>query len=187
MTFKERYLREDCSIHVIDEWVDAWRASGFDLRLIPKALSLTENEDGLWAIIEGEHALEKLLSGSVDAPYLAIHLRWEELESQLDELVQSLLGMDYKISIKRMDTYYWDLKLTIPTDVDDELSAKICDILDLQNIDEAHFVGTEYVENADLDGLLGKLVQREVDSNHADDEGVWVICKGGRRPAKEDL
>lgn len=186
MTFKERYLRGDCSIHVINDWVDAWRASGLDLRLLPKTLGLTENEYRLWAI-EGEQALEKLLSGSVDAPYLAIHLGWETLESQLDELVQSLLGTDYSISIERVDYYYWDMKLDFPVDVDEELSAKICGALGLQGIEKDHFIWSEDVENSSLDSLLGKLVQHEVYSNHADDDGVWIICKDGRLPAKEDL
>lgn len=186
MTLKERYLRGDCSIHVINDWAEAWRANGFDFQLLPRTLGLTEDEYRLWAI-EGERALEKLLSASVDEPYLAIHLDWEELESQLGELVRSLLGTDYRISIKRMDYYYWDLELAIPTDVDEGASAQICDILGLQDIEKDCFIQSEKIENTSMNGLLGRLVQREVASNHADDYGVWVFCKDGRVCVKEGL
>lgn len=184
MTFKERYLRGDCSIHVINDWVEIWRASGLDQKRLPEVLGLSENAYRLWAI-EGEQALEKLLSDSVDALYLAIHLEWEELGSRLNKLVQSLLGTDYAISIERVGYYYWDMKLDFPTDVDENLSAKICGLLDLQDVEKDHFIWFEDVGNASLDPLLGRLVQREVDSNHADDYGVWVICKDGRLSARE--
>lgn len=184
MTFKERYQRGDCSIHIINDWVEAWRANGLDQKLLPGVLGLSENAYRLWAI-EGEQALEKLLSDSVNAPYLAIHLDWEELGDRLDKLVQSLLGQDYSISIERVDYYYWDMKLDFPADVDEDLSAKTCGLLDLQEVETDHFIWSEDVGNESLNGLLGKLVQREVDSNHADDYGVWVICKDGRLSAKE--
>lgn len=76
-------------------------------------------------------------------------------------------------------------KLDFPTDVDENLSAKICGLLDLQDVEKDHFIWFEDVGNASLDPLLGRLVQREVDSNHADDYGVWVICKDGRLSARE--
>ena len=185
MTFKERYLRGDCSIYIINDWVEAWRANGLDQGLLPKVLGLSENEYRLWAV-EGEHALAKLISEPVDSPYLALHLDWEELGDRLNKLVQSLLGTDYKISVERVDYYYWELKLDIPTDVDEDLSAKIYSLLNLQEVHKDHFTWPEDVWNTSLNGLLGKLVQREVDSNHADDYGVWVICKDGRFSAKED-
>ena len=28
MTFKERYLRGECAISVINDWADAWRQAG---------------------------------------------------------------------------------------------------------------------------------------------------------------
>lgn len=103
----------------------------------------------------------------MDAPYLAIHLDREELGDR--QLVQSLLGQDYSISIERVDYYYWDMKLDFPTDVDEDLSAKTCGLLDLQEVETDHFIWSEDVGNESLNGLLGKLVQREVDSDHADD------------------
>ena len=43
------------------------------------------------------------------------------------------------------------------------------------------------IGNSQLNGLLSKLTRREVISNHADDYGVWLICKDKRLPAKEDV
>ena len=106
MTFKERYLRGDCSIHVINDWVEIWRASGLDQKRLPEVLGLSENA--------------------------------------------------YRLGL-----------------------------LDLQDVEKDHFIWFEDVGNASLDPLLGRLVQREVDSNHADDYGVWVICKDGRLSARE--
>ena len=91
MTFKERYLRGDCPLDVLNDWVEVWQANGLDYQKLPPALGLTEGEYRLWAIA-GDEALAKQLAGSVDTPYAALHLDWDDLTRRLKELVQSLLG-----------------------------------------------------------------------------------------------
>ena len=186
MTFKERYLRGECAISVINDWADAWRQAGLDLQALPAVLGLSEEEYRLWAVV-GDEALAKRLSDSMDSPFTALHLDWDGLDRQLRDLVRSLLGAAYDTSIRRADYYYWDLKLSIPKDVDEDTSERICTLLELEEIDMNHFVWAEDVGNGQLNGLLSKLVHREVDSNHADDYGVWLICRDGRPLAKEDV
>lgn len=39
------------------------------------------------------------------------------------------------------------------------------------------FLNDNWVDSGYLCGLLSKLTHREVTSSHADDNGVWIICK----------
>lgn len=94
MTFKERYLRGECSISVINDWADAWRQAGLEHPTLLLVLGLTEDEYRHWAVL-GDDALAKRLSGSMDAPYAALHLDWDGLGDRLRDLIRSLLGKDY--------------------------------------------------------------------------------------------
>lgn len=51
-----------------------------------------------------------------------------------------------KGAIERVDYYYWDMKLDFPTDVDEDLSAKTCGLLDLQEVETDHFIWSEVLE-----------------------------------------
>ena len=186
MTFKERYLRGDCLLDVLNDWVEVWQANGFDYQKLPHVLGLSEDEYRLWAIV-GDEALAKQLAGSVDVPYVALHLDWDALTHRLKAMVQSLLGEKYGISIRRMDYYYWDLKLSAPDAIDEAANDRICELLELEDMDAGHFVWLDDVGNTQLNALLSKLVQREVIFNHADDYGVWLICKDKRLPIKEGV
>ena len=186
MTFKERFLRGECSMDVIDDWVTAWRQAGLTHHTLLPVLGLTEEEYRAWAVL-GSDALVKRLAGNVDTSYIALYLDWDDLSSQLRNLVRSLLGTDYGITIRREDYYYWNMKFSFPEDMNEEASEKICFALDVQDFDVHHFVWSDDLPNEQLNGLLSKLVQREVESNHADDYGVWLICKDGRIPVREDV
>ena len=113
MTFKERYLRGDCPLDMLNDWVEVWQANGLDYQKLPPALGLTEGEYRLWAIV-GDEALAEQLACSMQAPYVALYLDWDDLTFRLKELVQSLLGAAYELSIHRVDYYYWDLRLQLP-------------------------------------------------------------------------
>ena len=186
MTFKERYLRGDCPLDVLNDWVEVWQANGLDYQKLPSALGLTEGEYRLWAIA-GDEALAKQLAGSVDTPYAALHLDWDDLTRRLKELVQSLLGAAYKLSVRRTEYYYWDLQIQLPYGTDEEDSGKICELLELEEMDPDDLFWSGKIGNSQLNGLLSKLTRREVISNHADDYGVWLICKDKRLPAKEGI
>ena len=119
MTFKERYLRGDCPLDVLNDWVEIWRVNGFDYQKLPHVLGLTEDEYRLWAIV-GDEALAKQLAGSVDVPYVALHLDWDALTRRLKELVHSLLGAMYALSVRRVEYYYWELQIQLPSGTDEE-------------------------------------------------------------------
>lgn len=186
MTFKERYLRGDCPLDVLNDWVEIWRVNGFDYQKLPHVLGLTEDEYRLWAIV-GDEALAKQLAGSVDTPYVALHLDWGTLTRRLKELVQSLLGAMYALSVRRVEYYYWDLQIQLPSGTDEDDCQEICGLLELEEMDPDEFFWSGEIGNNHLNALLSKLVQREVISNHADDYGIWLFCKDKRLPAKEDV
>lgn len=186
MTFKERYLRGDCPVDVLNDWVEVWKSNRFDYKLLPAVLGLTEDEYRLWAIA-GNNALAERLSSSMQTPYAALHLDRDDLAFRLKPLVQSLLGPAYDLYLHRVDDYYWDLRLRLPSDVDEEECEKTCELLELEEMDPDDLLWSGEIGNSQLNGLLGKLVQREVISNHADDYGVWIICKDGCFPAKEGI
>ena len=186
MTFKERFLRGECSVNVIDDWVTAWRQAGLDYKALLPVLGLTEDEYRTWAIAGGD-TLAKQIANFANGPHLALHMERDSLEYRLQKLIQSILGENYFISIQREDYYYWNMKFSFPIEMDEETSEKICVALDIQNVDVLQFIWADELQNSQVNSLLSRLVQREVTSNHADDYGVWLICKDSRLPDKEDL
>lgn len=97
---------------------------------------------------------------------------------QLQALVNDALGEGYAIKLRRQDFYYWDMQLNTAREMDEALSEEICTRLNLQNVDKLMFLDDHWVESSSLNELLSKLTHREVTSSHADDYGVWIICRG---------
>ena len=171
MTFKERYLRGDCPVDVLNDWVEVWKTNGFDYKLLPAVLGLTEDEYRLWAIA-GNDALTKQLAGVAKPHYTALYLDWDELHDQLQELVHLLIGEKYAVSVH------------LPYGVDEKDCEKICELLELEETDADELFWSGDIGNNQLNGLLSKLTHRKVIFNHANDYGIWVICKDGRVPVK---
>lgn len=183
MTFKERFLRGDCNIEVIHDWVALWHAWVKDGRSLQKFLGLTDTEYEAYCGggIEG-------LANAMDAQvyYRALYLSWDELCDQLQALVRQALGPDHSIDIKRVDYYYWEMRLlNLPDNLDEKMSNKLCEQLELQEIEPDHFTYSDSADSNQMLRLLGKLTGYEVSSSHADDNGVWIICKEHRASGRE--
>ena len=54
MSFKERYLRGDCSIDMINDYVDMWHAEGEIKKTLPDFLGLSQEEYVCWMISSDE-------------------------------------------------------------------------------------------------------------------------------------
>ena len=87
------------------------------------------------------------------------------------------MGSGYTVTLRRQDYYYWDMQIETDQEMDETLSEKICKRLDLQNVDVLMFLDDDCVDSSHLFVLLSRLTHREVTSSHADDYGVWIICK----------
>lgn len=175
MTFKERFSAGDCTIDTIEDWVNFWH-EGNTAKTLLELLGLTDEEYGLW-LAKGDCALAREISDGAETAYMAVHITWEDLHSRLSELVNSLLGFHYTIGIERSDFYYWDMVLHCDKEIDEKRSKYICEKLDLRDIDVEHFLNSNTIDKSQLRGLLEKLLQHEVVSSHADDEGVWIFYK----------
>jgi len=175
MTFKERFIAGDCTFDTIEDWVGFWH-DGNSTKTLPEFLGLTDEEYGLW-LAQGNYALARKISDGTETAYMAVHITWEDLHSRLSELVNSLLGFHYTIRIERSDFYYWDMVLHCDMEIDEKRSEHICEKLDLRDIDVEHFLNSNTIDKSQLRGLLEKLLQHEVVSSHADDEGVWIFYK----------
>lgn len=183
MTFKERFLRGDCNMEVIHDWVALWHVWAKDSRDLQEFLGLSnaEYEAYCGSGIKG-------LSDAMDtqAYYRALYLSWDELCDQLQDLVRQTLGPDQSIAIRRFDYYYWEMQLlSLPADLDEEASARLCAQLELREIEPDHFTYSNSADNNQMLQLLGKLTGYEVSSSHADDNGVWIICKEHRASGRE--
>lgn len=176
MTFRERFLRGDCSMDMIDDLAQFWHTSPISGQTIQDFLGLSNEEYQIW-IAGGKRALAEKLTALMERKYLAFHLEWDDLGAQLESLVQRLLPIPCGVTIKRMDYYFWEMSLDISADVDESLSAEICERLKLQTVELDHFVDGDSVDSNQMLTLLEQLTHHEVSSSHADDYGVWIICK----------
>lgn len=97
MSFKERYLRGDCSIDMINDYVEMWHGEGEIKKTLSEFLGLSQEEYVCW-MISSDEELARMLSRSLphrDLPYCARHIGWKELKEQLEQAVQTLLSPDY--------------------------------------------------------------------------------------------
>lgn len=109
MTFKERFQARECSFNMIEDWIELWHT--WDIKMaLPAFLGLSEEEYGV-LLVEGYDALARRLNTDAETHYMAVHLEWEDLENQLNELIRSLLSAAYTVHMKRSDFYYWDIVL----------------------------------------------------------------------------
>ena len=182
MTFKEHFQLGDCTIGMMDEFIAAWH----DQEMISK-MSLADylgfdDEDMEILLKYGAEALAHRLGANSEVQYQALYFTWDDLRDQLEDLVQSILGNEWKADVRRFDYYYWSLKLIAPVPMDEALSEMVQDALGLTGLEFDHFVDDDCVDNSSLLGLLGKMTRREVSSSHADDDGVWIIAKQKRLP-----
>lgn len=175
-TFKERYFSDECSLSVINDYAALWRKLRGPDGKLKAYLGLTDEEFNAW-LDGGDDALAKLLNAGKETQYITFYLGWDELTERLQDLVDHLLGPGFSVSIKRSDFYYWDMELHTDMEISEELSEEICEKLDLRDIDVLHFLDDNEVCQSQAVGLLEKLTHHEVTSSHADDNGVWVICK----------
>ena len=176
MTFKELFQAGQCSIIAIDAWVEIWH-KGKDIgQSLKSFLGLTDEEYQIW-LLQGNAGLAQTLNSGHTPEYETVYLGWDELTVELQEIVNSELGPGYTITLRRQDYYYWDMRLETVREIDEALSEKICERLDLRDVDVLIFLDNDWVDSNYLCGLLSKLTHREVASSHADDNGVWIICK----------
>ena len=176
MTFKELFQAGQCSISAIDAWVEIWRR-GTDIgQSLQTFLGLADEEYKIW-LMRGNAGLAQTLNSGHTPEYETVYLGWDELTAQLQDVVDSALGPGYTVTLRRQDYYYWDMRLETAWEMDEALSKNICERLDLRDVDVLMFLDDDWVDNNYLCGLLSKLTHREVTSSHADDNGVWIICK----------
>ena len=176
MTFKELFQTGQCSISAIDAWVEIWHKEKAVQQSLQDLLGLTDKEYGVW-LMQGNAGLAHLLNDGHTSEYEAVYLGWDELTAQLQEIVNTELGSGYTVTLRRQDYYYWDMQIKTDLEMDETLSEKICERLGLQDVDVSMFLDDDWVDSNHLFGLLSKLTHREVTSSHADDYGVWIICK----------
>lgn len=176
MTFKELFQTGQCSINAIDAWNEIWHKRADMGQSLQSFLGLTDAEYQAW-LMQGNAGLVQLLNSGRMPEYEAVYLGWDELTAQLQEIVDAELGPGFTVALRRQDYYYWDMMLETSHKMDETLSEKICERLDLRDVDVLVFLYDDWVDNNSLCGLLSKLTHREVTSSHADDHGVWIICK----------
>lgn len=184
MNFKERFLRGDCPIDSVQDWTEFWYSGIPDGQTLQGFLGLSDEEYKVW-LTDGEQALAKSLSRISEPRYIAIHLDWEELGRRLEDMIRQRLGLLCEISIERFDYYYWEMRLDISADVDEELSAKIHRLLRLKEIEPDYFMDNDCVDCGHMLYLLGQMLGREVSFSLADDNGVWFYCKEYRASSQD--
>ena len=176
MTFKELIQTGQCSISAIDAWVEIWHKGKDNGQSLQTFLGLTDKEHQTW-LMRGNAGLAQTLNSGHTPEYETVYLGWDELTAQLQGIVNSELGLGYTVTLRRQDYYYWDMRLETAQEMDEVLSENICKRLDLRDVDVLMFLDDDWVDSNCLRGLLSKLTHREVTSSHADDNGVWIICK----------
>ena len=155
---------------------EIWHKEKVARQSLQYLLGLTDKEYRVW-LMQGNAGLAKLLNDGHAPEYEAVYLGWDELTAQLQEIVNTELGSGYTVTLHRQDYYYWDMQIETDQEMDETLSEKICKRLDLQNVDVLMFLDDDCVDSSHLFVLLSQLTHREVTSSHADDYGVWIICK----------
>lgn len=184
MTFKERFLRGDCRLSAVDDWVELWHNGIPDGQTLQDFLGLSDAEYQTW-LKEGQSGLAKALSKGSQMQYTTVYLDWNELNDQLQSLVQQILGLECEISTMKLGPYDWEMNIECATDVDEALSAMICERLGLQGVETDHFVDHQHVYNNQLLHLLEKLTGYEISCSRADNGGIWIICKDHQTSSKE--
>lgn len=130
--------------------------------------------------------MAKILPKGSQIQYTTVYLDWDELNDQLQSLVQKKLSQECAISIGRLDDHHWEMKFEFQAEIDETLSVNICERLGLlQSIEPNHFVNCDVVDDDQLLHLLEELTGHEVSSSHADNGGVWIICKDHQTSSEE--
>ena len=179
MSFKERYLSGDCSIDMINDYVEMWHGEGAIKETLSNFLGLSQEEHVCWMLTSDEELARMLHRNHPQkgTPYGARHLTWQKLKEHLEQTVQALLSPDYHIDVQPTTGTHWHLRLSLPEDIDYAQSEQICKVLELHRLDEEHFLTFETVSNEYLNPLLRRMTGFSVCSNHADETGVWLICE----------
>lgn len=176
MTFKELFQEGQCSINTIDALADIWHKRDCITQNLQDFLGLNDMEYQTW-LSQGNAGLAQKLHDGYTPEYNAVYLGWDELTAQIQTVVDDELGPGYTVKLRRQECYYWDVKLKAAQQMDEALSEMICERLDLQDVDALIFLEDDWVDSSHFCKLLTKLTHREVCSSHADDYGVWIICK----------
>ena len=176
MTFKELFQMGQCAINAIDAWTEIWHCRSDTKKSLQEFLGLNDEEYQAW-LLQGNAGLAQQINSGHLPEYGVAYLGWDELTDQLQEVVDAELGLGYTVELRRQDYYYWDMKLNVNQEMDAELSKKICERLDLRDVDVEIFLDEDWIDSNHLHGLLSKLTHREVTSSHADDNGVWIVFK----------
>lgn len=176
MTFKELFLTGQCSISAIDTWTEIWHSRSDARKSLQEFLGLNDEEYQAW-LLQGNAGLAQQINSGHLPEYGVAYLGWDELTDQLQEVVDAELGLGYTVELRRQDYYYWDMKLNANQEMNANLSEKICERLDLRDVDVEIFLDEDWIDSNHLHGLLSKLTHREVTSSHADDNGVWIVFK----------
>lgn len=109
MTFKERFLRGNCCLSAVDDWVALWHNGIPNGQTLQDFLGLSDAEYQTW-LKEGQSGLAKILPKGSQIQYTTVYLDWDELNDQLQSLVQKKLSQECAISIGRLDDHHWEMK-----------------------------------------------------------------------------
>ena len=61
--------------------------------------------------MQGNAGLARQLSDGRSPEYETVYLGWDELTAQLQEIVDTELGVGCTVTLRRQDYYYWDMRL----------------------------------------------------------------------------
>lgn len=75
MTFKERFLRGDCRLGAVDDWVELWHNGIPNGQTLQDFLGLSAAEYQTW-LKEGQSGLAKILSKGSQVHYTTVYLNW---------------------------------------------------------------------------------------------------------------
>lgn len=176
MTFKELFQDGQCSINAIDTWAEIWHRRNNIAQNLQDFLGLSDTEYQAW-LVQGSAGLAHELHEERTPEYEAVYLDWDELTTRLQMIVDEKLGPGYTVKLRREDCYYWAMKLECSQTLDKKHCKQICERLELENVETEEYRSDNWLDSGSLANLLSKLTNREISSSHADDYGVWIICK----------
>lgn len=176
MTFKELFQDGQCSINAINAWVEIWHKRDSIAQNLQDFLGLSDTEYQAW-LVQGNASLAQELHEGHTPEYEAVYWDWGELMARLQMIVDEKLGLGYTVKLRREEYYYWSIKLECPQALDEAHCKQICEQLELNDVEVEEYLSDDWLDSGNLANLISELTNREVSSSHADDYGVWIICK----------
>ena len=173
MTFKELIQTGQCSISAIDAWVEIWRKEKGIRQSLQAFLGLNDTEYQIW-LMQGNAGLARQFSDGRSLEYETVYLGWDELTAQLQEIVDAELGAGCTVTLRRQDYYYWDMRLETVQEMDEALSEKICERLELRDVEVLMFLEEDWVDSGYLCGILSQ----ETAISGSFQQNLASVCNG---------